>query len=80
MIACVHASNVIGCVLPVQQIGDLAEKYKVHFLLDAAQTAGVLEIDVQKMHVNMLALPGHKGLYGKLKKKNSEKNFLNIRN
>eukprot|EP01091_Cochliopodium_minus_P017586 TRINITY_DN6930_c0_g1_i1.p1 TRINITY_DN6930_c0_g1~~TRINITY_DN6930_c0_g1_i1.p1 ORF type:complete len:392 (+),score=93.93 TRINITY_DN6930_c0_g1_i1:48-1223(+) len=64
MIACVHASNVIGCILPIQKIGELAEKYKVHFLVDAAQSAGVLEIDVQKMHINMLALPAHKGLYG----------------
>ena len=73
LIACLHASNVIGCVLPVEKIGELAKKYNVHFLVDAAQSAGVLDIDVEKMNINMLALPAHKGLMGNKKKKKNLK-------
>jgi len=64
MIAVLHASNVIGCILPVEKIGELAKKYGVTFLVDAAQSAGFLDIDVQKFNIDMLAVPGHKGLYG----------------
>jgi len=64
MVAMVHASNVLGSILPAKQVGELAHKYGVTFLLDSAQTAGVLDVDVQSFHVDMLAFPGHKGLYG----------------
>lgn len=64
LIGTTHASNVIGCVLPVAEIGALARKYGKLYLLDAAQTAGVLPLDVQAMGVDMLATAGHKSLYG----------------
>jgi len=64
MIAVIHASNVIGCILPIDKIGELAHKYNVTLLVDAAQSAGYCDIDVQKQHISMLAIPGHKGLYG----------------
>ncbi len=64
MVATTHASNVIGSVLPIAEIGRLAHEYGAVFLVDAAQTAGVLPVDVQAQHIDILALPGHKSLYG----------------
>ena len=64
MIATTHASNVIGSVMPVAEIGKLARQYGKTYLVDAAQTAGVLPVDVRAMNIDMLALPGHKSLYG----------------
>ncbi|WMU93247.1 cysteine desulfurase [Microcystis phage MaAM05] len=64
MVATTHASNVIGSVLPVAEIGRLAHQYGKLYLVDAAQSAGVLPVDVQAQHIDMLAVPGHKSLYG----------------
>jgi selenocysteine lyase/cysteine desulfurase len=64
LVATTHASNVIGSVLPIEQIGALAKQYGKFYLVDAAQSAGVLPIDVQKNAIDMLAVPGHKSLYG----------------
>ncbi|MCD8241465.1 MAG: aminotransferase class V-fold PLP-dependent enzyme [Lachnospiraceae bacterium] len=64
MIACNHASNLVGIINPVEQIGALCRKYGLLFLMDAAQSAGVLPIDVQEMQVDLLAAPGHKGIMG----------------
>lgn len=59
-----HASNVTGTVMPIKELGDLAGKYNIYFLLDASQTAGIEDIDVQKCNVDILACPGHKSLFG----------------
>jgi selenocysteine lyase/cysteine desulfurase len=59
-----HASNVTGAVLPVAEIAAECRKRGVRVLVDAAQTAGALELDVRAMGVDLLAMPGHKGLYG----------------
>ena len=64
LIAATHASNVVGTILPIREIGALAKAYKLHFLVDASQTAGVFEIDVDKMNISMLAFTGHKSLMG----------------
>jgi len=64
MIAIGHASNVIGTVQPIAEIGQAARERDVLFLVDCAQTAGVLPIDIQAMHIDLLAFPGHKGLMG----------------
>jgi cysteine desulfurase family protein len=64
LVATTHASNVIGSILPVAQIGKLAHQYGKLYLVDAAQSAGVLPVDVQAQSIDMLALPGHKSLYG----------------
>ncbi len=63
-IALLHASNVCGTVLPIAQIGDFARRHGLKFILDAAQTAGVLPIDMEAMHIDALAFTGHKGLLG----------------
>jgi cysteine desulfurase family protein len=64
MVAIGHASNVIGTIQPIAEIGQVARERDVLYLVDCAQTAGVLPIDVQAMHIDLLAFPGHKGLLG----------------
>jgi selenocysteine lyase/cysteine desulfurase len=59
-----HASNVTGTLMPVAEIGRLTKRKNLKFIVDAAQTAGVFNIDVSFMNIHLLAFPGHKGLYG----------------
>ncbi|NLI12205.1 aminotransferase class V-fold PLP-dependent enzyme [Pelotomaculum propionicicum] len=59
-----HASNVTGTLMPIAEIGQLARKKGLRFVVDAAQTAGVFNINVPFMKIDLLAFPGHKGLYG----------------
>lgn len=66
LIALVHASNVSGTIQPVAEVGDIARKKGIPFLVDAAQSAGVLPIDVEAMKIDLLAVPGHKALFGPL--------------
>ena len=63
-VLCTHASNVCGTILPVKEIGEICRKYGLFFAVDAAQTAGVLPINVEEMQIDFLAFPGHKGLRG----------------
>jgi cysteine desulfurase / selenocysteine lyase len=64
MIALTHASNVLGTIQPIREVGQIARERGLLFLVDAAQTAGVVSSDVQAMNIDLLALPGHKSLYG----------------
>jgi cysteine desulfurase family protein len=64
LLALTHASNVLGTVQPVAAVGQMARAKDLLFLVDAAQTAGVVPIDVQSMCVDLLAFPGHKSLLG----------------
>jgi cysteine desulfurase family protein len=64
LIAITHASNVIGTITPVWEIAEAARGLGIPVLLDAAQTAGSVAIDVEGLGIDMLACPGHKGLYG----------------
>jgi len=59
-----HSSNLLGAVLPVAEIGEMLKERGIALLVDAAQTAGVYPVDVEKMGIDMLAFPGHKGLLG----------------
>ncbi|MFH1301421.1 MAG: aminotransferase class V-fold PLP-dependent enzyme [Planctomycetota bacterium] len=61
-----HASNVTGSIQPANDVGEIAKKAGILFLLDAAQTAGHLPLNVAQMPVDFLACPGHKGLLGPL--------------
>lgn len=63
-IVCTHASNTLGLILPIRQLGALCKQYNLTFIVDAAQTAGVLPIDLRKDHIDILCTAGHKGLYG----------------
>lgn len=64
LIAQTHASNVLGTVQPITEIGRIARERELLFLVDAAQTAGVIPIDVQAQLIDLLAFPGHKSLFG----------------
>jgi cysteine desulfurase family protein len=66
LVAISHASNVTGAIQPVAEIGRIAREHDVFLLLDAAQTAGHLPIDVEAIGVHLLAASGHKGLLGPL--------------
>ena len=59
-----HASNVSGTVLPIRQIGERARARGIPFLVDAAQTAGCLPINLDADNIDVLAFTGHKGLLG----------------
>jgi cysteine desulfurase family protein len=64
MVVLNHASNVTGTLLPIEEVGLIARKYNLLFLVDAAQTAGAYPIDVEKGGIDLLAFTGHKSLYG----------------
>ena len=59
-----HASNVFGYILPVEELSALCRKYGVPFIIDAAQSAGILPLDMGKLQADFIAMPGHKGLLG----------------
>ena len=59
-----HASNVSGVVQPVRELGAVCREKGVPLLVDAAQTAGMLEVTLDALNADMIALPGHKGLLG----------------
>lgn len=63
-ICCLHASNVFGVRLPIRELGELAHQHGLLFIVDGAQTAGVLPIDMQRDNIDFLCVPGHKSLYG----------------
>ena len=64
LIACTHASNVWGIRLPISRICAMAHEYGLQMLVDAAQSAGHIPIDLQETKIDYLCLAGHKGLYG----------------
>ncbi len=64
LIALSHCSNVTGALQPVDEIGLLARRAGVLLLVDAAQSAGAIPIDVRQLNIDLLAAPGHKGLLG----------------
>ena len=59
-----HASNVCGTVLDAEEVGKICKEKGVFFALDAAQSAGVINIDFEKFNLSALCLTGHKGLLG----------------
>lgn len=59
-----HASNVCGTIQPLESIGSICKAHNLQFIVDAAQTAGVIPIDVKAYHIDVLCFTGHKGLLG----------------
>ncbi|MFZ5788707.1 MAG: aminotransferase class V-fold PLP-dependent enzyme, partial [Acidobacteriota bacterium] len=59
-----HGSNVIGTIQPVAEVGAMCRKRGVLFAVDAAQTAGLVEIDVEAMNIDVVCFTGHKSLFG----------------
>jgi selenocysteine lyase/cysteine desulfurase len=66
MVVLTHASNVTGALQPAAEVGSLARRRGALFLLDAAQSLGEIPLDVERLSVDLLAAPGHKGLLGPL--------------
>ena len=63
LIAC-HHSNICNIVQPLDALGAWCRRHGVLFAVDAAQSAGLLPIDVTRHHIDLLCAPAHKGLYG----------------
>lgn len=64
LIAVTHSSNLLGSILPVRELGEISRRKGAKLLVDAAQSAGTLPIDVETLQIDLLAFPGHKGLMG----------------
>lgn len=64
LICLTHASNVSGSIMPVYEVGEIARRNNLEYLVDAAQTAGKIPIDVESAGITLLAFTGHKGLFG----------------
>ncbi len=64
LVALTHAANVLGTVQPIEQIAPIVREAGALFLVDAAQSAGVVPIDLRATPIDLLAFPGHKALYG----------------
>jgi len=64
LIAIIHASNVTGTIQPIAEIAELAHNTNAFILVDAAQTAGCVPIDVDELSIDLLACGAHKGLLG----------------
>ncbi len=64
LIVCTLSSNVNGIIMPVEEIGKIARDNGIMYLIDASQGLGSIELDISRVHANMVAFPGHKGLLG----------------
>lgn len=64
LLVCSHSSNLLGSIMPIEQLGELCRNVGIKLLVDAAQSAGTLDIDIGRMGIHMLAFPGHKSLMG----------------
>ena len=64
ILVCTHASNICPVTMPLEAIGALCREKGIRFIVDAAQSAGHLPIDMERMGIDILCAPGHKGLLG----------------
>lgn len=64
LIVTTHLSNLTGTIMPIEAIGKLAHDNNILYMVDGAQSVGVYDIDMNKMNIDLLAFPGHKGLLG----------------
>ena len=64
LIVTTHASNVCGTLIDIKKVSEVSKSHNILYLVDASQTAGVYDIDLKDICVDMLASPGHKGLLG----------------
>ena len=63
-IVCTHVSNLTGNALDLERIGAIAKAHQLLFIVDASQSAGCLDIDMERMQIDILCFTGHKGLMG----------------
>ncbi len=64
LVVCTHVSNVFGYVLPIGEIAQLCRIRKVPLVIDASQSAGILDLDMDDLGADFIAMPGHKSLFG----------------
>lgn len=64
LVICTHSSNVTGTLQPIKEIGRICRNKRVFFMVDAAQSAGLIPINVPLYNIDILACPGHKSLFG----------------
>ena len=64
VVICTMVSNVFGTVLPIEKLGAELKRRGIIFVVDAAQSAGTCKIDMKRMNIDILCIPGHKGLMG----------------
>lgn len=64
LIACVHGNNVTGALMPLDFFASLAKEVGAYLLVDASQSAGLIDINMQQNDIDMLCASAHKGLYG----------------
>lgn len=63
LVVCTHASNVFGTCLPLQKIGKICREHTIFLCVDAAQSGGILPLNMKTMHIDFLCIAPHKGLY-----------------
>ena len=63
-IVCTHASNLTGEIVDLYQVGKIAKEHGLKLIVDASQTAGCVDINMEEMNIDVLCFTGHKGLYG----------------
>jgi cysteine desulfurase/selenocysteine lyase len=66
LVTLIHASNVTGAIQPIEEVGQIAAERGLVYLVDAAQSLGYCEVNVERIGCHLLAAPGHKGLLGPL--------------
>lgn len=64
LIITTHVSNLTGTIMPIEEIGQMCRRKNILYLVDGSQSAGVLDIDMKRYNIDLLAVPGHKGLLG----------------
>lgn len=64
LVVVLHASNVCGTIVPIEEIGAICKNHNIFFAVDTAQSAGTIPVDMQKSNIDFLAFTGHKGLLG----------------
>ncbi|YCI27407.1 aminotransferase class V-fold PLP-dependent enzyme [Paenibacillus sp. Z6-24] len=64
LLICNHSSNLLGSILPVAELAEMAHRHGARILLDIAQSAGHIPVRLQEWQIDMAAFPGHKGLLG----------------
>lgn len=64
LVVCTHVSNVFGYILPIEEIAALCMKWEIPLVIDASQSAGILDIDMPMLGAAFIAMPGHKALFG----------------
>ncbi len=59
-----HASNLVGTINPLKEVGEICQKHGLKFIVDSAQSAGIIPINMKEMHIDALCFTGHKSLLG----------------